>query len=262
MQRDKFPPGVADRLNWYVYRLIDPRNGETFYIGKGQGERVFQHAKGALSTTTDEDATDLKISRIKAIWAAGLDVGHVIHRHNIENEDIAFQVEAALIDAYPGLTNEVSGHGSDDYGCRHVEQIIADYAAEPFEAREPLILISIARSYEEEGRSIYDCVRGVWRVSLNKAMNFKLVLAHRHGVVLGAFRPTQWLPATTENFPWLPENMPGRFGFVGHPAEREVVNLYIKKRVPDKFRRKGAANPVRFITEIVSTQDQGPKILN
>jgi hypothetical protein len=96
-QRDKFPPGVVGRLNWYVYRLIDPRNGETFYIGKGQGERVFQHAKGALSTTTDEDATDLRISRIKAIWAAGLDVGHVMHRHNIENEDIAFQVEAALL---------------------------------------------------------------------------------------------------------------------------------------------------------------------
>jgi hypothetical protein len=38
-----FPPGVASKLKTYVYRLIDPRNGETFYVGRGQGDRVFQH---------------------------------------------------------------------------------------------------------------------------------------------------------------------------------------------------------------------------
>ena len=250
MPTDRFPPGVIEHLNWYVYRLIDPRNGETFYVGKGQGDSIFQHVKGALSATKDEDAADLKFSRINAIWAAGLEVGHVVHRHNIENESVAFQIEAALIDAYPGLTNEVGGQGSDDYGCRHVEQIIAEYAAEPFEPKEPLILISIARSYEEEGKSIYDAVRGVWRVSLKRARSFKLVLAHhRHGVVVGAFRPVEWLPATKNNFPWLVEDIPDRFGFVGRPAEREAESLYIKRRVPDKFRRKGAANAVRFISE-------------
>jgi hypothetical protein len=159
MQTDRFPPGVAQRLGWYVYRLIDPRNGDTFYVGKGKGNRIFEHAKGALSADKDEDAADLKLQRIKDISAAGLEVAHVIHRHNIENEDIAFQIEAALIDAYPGLTNKVSGHGAGDYGCRHVEQIVTEYAAKPFDAKEPLILISIAKSYEEEGRDIYDAVR-------------------------------------------------------------------------------------------------------
>jgi len=253
MQRDKFPPGVAGRLKCYVYRLIDPRNGETFYIGKGKGNRIFQHAKGALSATADEDNAELKLSRIKAIRATRLDVGLVIHRHNIENGKVAFQIEAALIDAYPGLTNQVAGHGSDDYGCRHVEEIVRDYAAEPFEAREPLILICIARTFEEEGKSVYDAVRGTWRVNLNNAMKFKLVLAHRHGVVVGAFRPTKWLKSTRENFPWLPEDIPGRIGFVGHPAEEAVKSLYINRRVPDEFRRKGAANPVRLISEAAST---------
>jgi hypothetical protein len=262
MQRDKFPPGVTGKLNWYVYRLIDPRNGETFYVGKGQGDRIFQHGKGALSATEEEDKADLKFRRIKAIWAEGLEVGHVIHRHNIENEDVAFQIEAALIDAYPGLTNEVSGHGSGDYGCRHVEQIVKEYAAEPFEPREPLILISIARSYEEEEKSIYDAVRGVWRISVSKAKSFKLVLAHRNGIVVGCYRPTEWLPATKENFSWLADDIPGRFGFVGVPAETAVESLYNGKRVPDKFRRKGAANPVRFISETASTKGQDPEISN
>jgi len=247
MQVEKFPIEVAERLKWYVYRLIDPRNGETFYVGKGRGDRIFQHAKGALGATKDEDAADLKSQRIKNIAAAGLEAAHVIHRHNIENESVAFEIEAALIDAYPGLANRVGGHESGDYGVRHVEEIIADYAAQPFEAKEPLILISIAKSYEEEGKDIYDAVRGVWVINEKRAKNFKLVLAHRHGLVLGAFRPREWLPGTKANFPWLPSDIPERFGFVGEPAEQAVAILYVRKRVPDVYRRKGAANPLRFV---------------
>ncbi len=94
MERDSFPAGVADHLKWYVYRLIDPRNGETFYVGKGQRDRIFQRAKGVLSATGEEDAADLKSQRIKAIDAAGLEVAHVIHRHNIESQKVAFPIEA------------------------------------------------------------------------------------------------------------------------------------------------------------------------
>lgn len=248
MERDSFPPGVADKLKWYVYRLIDPRNGETFYVGKGQRDRIFQHAKGALIETNEEDARDLKSQRIKEIATAGLEVAHVIHRHNIINQQIAFQIEAALIDAYPGLTNKVSGHGAGDYGCRHVEEIVAEYTAVPFKAREPLILISIGKSYEEEGMTIYDAVRYAWRINIARVKEFNLVLAHRRGLVVGAFRPKTWLEATIENFPSLFESdSPGRWGFVGEDAEKKTANLYIRKRVPDKYRRRGAANPLRYV---------------
>ena len=241
-----FPAGVAERLKWYVYRLIDPRNGETFYVGKGQGNRIFEHARNALSATEDEDAADLKSQRIKEIMSAGLDVAHVIHRHNIENQQFALQMEAALIDAYPGLTNQISGHGAGDYGCRHVEQIISEYTVRPFEPKEPLILISIAKSYEDAGRTIYDAVRYAWRIKVNNARSFRLVLAHRRGLVHGAFRPTKWLEATRENFPGF-EDMPGRWGFEGDDVEEETASLYIGKRVPDEYRAKGASNPVRFV---------------
>ncbi len=248
MPRDKFPPGVAEHLKWYVYRLIDPRNGETFYVGKGRGDRIFAHAKGALSATKDEDAADLRSQRIKDISAAGLDVAHVIHRHNIDTEQVAFQIEAALIDAYPGLTNKVSGHGAGDYGCRHVEEIVSEYAAEPFEVGEPLILISVGKSYEEEGRDIYSAVRYAWRINVTKTKKFNLVLAHRRGLVLGAFRPTKWLEATRANFPGMDIDMPGRWGFEGKSVEQATASLYIGRRVPDVYRTKGAANPVRYIS--------------
>ena len=255
---DKFPVGVAEHLKWYVYRLMDPRNGETFYVGKGQGDRVFEHAKGALAASRDKDAeddSDLKFQRINHIRAAGLDVAHVIHRHGIDDEKVAFQIEAALIDAYPGLSNRVAGRGSGDYGVRHVEQIVAEYRAEPFEAHEPLILISIGKTYEDESRGserdhIYDAVRGCWKISVDRAKKHQLVLAHCRGLVVGAFRPRRWLPATKDNFPWLADDREGRFGFEGGEAEPAVWSLYVGKRVPDSYRAKGAANPVKFVKPV------------
>ena len=252
VQPDKFPEEVIERLGWYVYRLVDPRNGETFYVGKGKADRVFQHAKGALSVSGDEDVADLKAQRIKDIRAAGLDVGHVIHRHGIESENLAFQIEGAVMDAYPGLTNQTGGHRSGDYGVRHAREIIAEYSAEPFDVGEMLILISIGKSYDEAEKSIYEAVRGVWVIDPERARKHNLVLAHRRGVVVGAYRPTEWVPATFENFPWYTGGGK-RWGFVGAPAEEATASLYLQKRVPELYRAKGAANPVRFIKPTVAT---------
>ena len=93
---DSFSPEVARRLKTYVYRLIDPRNGETFYVGKGRGDRVFAHIRGEQKLEGDE--LDNRLRRIREIHLAGFEVGHVIHRHEMDDK-IAFEVEAALIDA-------------------------------------------------------------------------------------------------------------------------------------------------------------------
>lgn len=213
MTRDSFPDGVAERLKWYVYRLIDPRNGETFYVGKGRGNRVFDHAKG-ISPGEDNRDTQ-KLRRIRAIQAAGLEVGHVIHRHGLGTDQLARVIEAAVIDAYPGLTNEVRGQGSGVYGSRHVEEIIAEYAGEEFEVLEPLMLISIGNTYEERGP--YDAVRHAWPVNLNRVKRYNLVLARLRRQIVGAYRPQEWLPATLENFPEIAElygqtGVHGRYG--------------------------------------------------
>jgi hypothetical protein len=245
MPRDGFPTGVAEQLKWYVYRLIDPRNGETFYVGKGQRNRIFEHAKGILASE-EENIADPKLQRIKEINAAGLEVGHVIHRHGIDAPRTAYEVEAALIDAYPGLSNKVRGHGSKDYGSRHVEEIIDEYAGEEFVVNEPLILISIGTMYYQRNDA-YEAVRYAWKINDVRARTYNLVLANLRGLVVGAYRPTDWLKATRENFPGLESNdRPSRWGFVGEPAESEVWNHYVRKRVPQRYRRRGAQAPVRY----------------
>ena len=244
MPIDSFPPGVAEQLQWYVYRLIDPRNGETFYVGKGNGGRIFAHARGD-SLAGDEDAHDLKAQRIKEIRAAGLEVGHVVHRHGIRESSMAYQIEAALMDAYPGLTNKVGGHGSGFHGPRHVEEIVRLYEAEPFEANEPLLLISVRGTFQDETIGVYEAARYAWKVNPKRARKHTLVLAHNGGLVVEAFRATDWLEANTENFPGR-EPAPGRWGFVGAHAEPAVRSRYVRKRVPERYRRRGAANPIRY----------------
>ena len=251
---NSFPEEVVDQLKWYVYRLIDPRNGETFYVGKGQEDRVFTHANGedmSLAQDDEEKIIDPKLQRIKDIKAAGLEVGHVIHRHGLSTSKLAYEVEAAVIDAYPGLTNKVRGHGARDYGSRHVDEIMREYAAEEFKVKEPLLMISIGSHYYK-CNTPYDAVRYAWKVNVNRAKG-RLVLARLRGMIVGAYRPSEWLPATRENFAdliktynfFIDGDMLGYHGFVGEDAEPEVWDYYVGKRVPKRFPL--AQNPRRYL---------------
>lgn len=238
-----FPPEVIDKLKTYVYRLIDPRNGETFYVGKGKGNRVFAHIRGEQGI--DGDDLDNKMKRIRQIRLAGFDVAHVIHRHGMDDAT-AFEVESALMDAYPGLTNDASGVGVNEFGAMHALEIIGEYAAEPAEFRHNAVLISVNRSAAAES-SLYEATRYAWKISPSKAEKAEVILATVHGVIRGAFVADEWLEATAANFPGRQE-VPGRYGFNGRDAPEHVQKMYVGKRVPDEYRKRGAANPIKYAT--------------
>lgn len=58
---------VKEALGYYVYALVDPRDRKIFYIGKGKGNRIFQHAEAALV----ENTSDLKLDTIRSIISEG-----------------------------------------------------------------------------------------------------------------------------------------------------------------------------------------------
>ena len=235
-----FPPEVSAKLATYVYRLIDPRNGETFYVGKGRGNRVFAHIRAEESIEGDE--LDNKLTRIREIRLSGLEVGHVIHRHGMDDAT-AFEIEAALMDAYPGLTNIAGGYGAGDFGAMHALEIIHRYSAEPAVFHHRALLISVNRSVAET--SLYEATRYAWKINRSKALQAEVVLATVQGMIVGAFVADDWLEATSANFPGH-DNVPGRWGFVGREAPAELRELYVRKRVPDEYRKPGAANPIKY----------------
>ena len=237
-----FTQEVIEELKYYVYRLIDPRNGETFYVGKGKGNRVFNHIKCAKDQEELDDVSD-KIQTIRDITIAGLDVIHVIHRHGLEEKQ-AFEVEAALIDAYPGAANIMSGAGSNDFGPMNAKEIFEKYSAEVAEFKHKVLMITINKSITERG--IYDATRYAWKISKSKAKKVEFVLAVKQGMIVEVFRPIEWLDATIENFPGTIENREGRVGFIGTLASDDVRSMYLRKRVPDEYRKRGSANPIKY----------------
>lgn len=250
----KFPSEVVETLMYYVYRLIDPRNGETFYVGKGTGNRVFSHI-AEETKERDSDLLESKLERIREIKVAGFEVQHVIHRHGMD-EPIALEVEAALIDAYPGLTNSVRGRGTVVRGVMHANEILEMHAAEPVVFQHRIMEILVPRT--SASHELYEATRFAWRAAKEKAERADFVLAVVNGIVREVFEPEEWHYATHEAFP---EHLgPGdtsweqRIGFIGRVAEEEVRSCYIRKRMPD--RKQGSANPIRYFEPITTIVDK------
>lgn len=241
-----FSDTVKGKLGYDVYRLIDPRRGETFYVGKGTGDRVFAHVKDELGADANTSVVSNKLQKIRDIRKDGFEVIHVIHRHGMDAKT-ALEVEAALIDAYPEGNNLISGQGSDAYGLMHARQIIERYEAKEVVFQHRVVLINVGRSVTE--KSSYEAVRYAWVLDPKKAEKAEYVFAVDRGLIIDVFFAEKWLEATVENFPGNtpdPDWKGPRWGFVGHPAPEEVARFYKRCRLPDSMRKQGAANPIRY----------------
>ncbi|WP_427834806.1 terminase small subunit [Actinobacillus pleuropneumoniae] len=91
---------------YYVYFLIDPRNENIFYVGKGTGNRISQHARNARCGIIDNAE---KFNRILEIQTSGNEVSEIMF-FGTDDESLAFLIERILIKKLHnfGLTN-ISG---------------------------------------------------------------------------------------------------------------------------------------------------------
>ena len=239
-----FSAEVTKHLKYYVYRLIDPRNGQTFYVGKGKGNRVFAHAEAEKGEKGDDfDEVSDKLRRIREIKKDGFEVTHVIHRHGLDTKT-ALEVEAALIDAYPETTNKVAGHHSGARGIMHERQVIEQYEPRDIDFQHKVLMIKVNNSATERG-SIYEAVQHAWVLNIKRARQADFVLAMEGEIVIDVFVPTKWLKATKANFPNR-DNAPKRWGFIGEPAAEDIRDFYKRTRLPEHMRKQGAANPIRY----------------
>lgn len=235
MNTQKLDISKAESKEYYVYRLIDPRTGHTFYVGKGTGDRVFQHAKAAIKFKSDDEVSE-KIAQINAIKNEGLEVIHIIHRFGMTKNE-ALEVEAALIDVYTGLTNIQSGI-NPERGMMAAETWRSLQEMEAYaEPEVDYILIKVRSTVLAENcNNLYETTRKAWRADLNNAKNYNYVLAAVDGVVRGVYTELTWYNSIEQN----------RIEFTGKECEEDWVKDILGKRIPEQYRKKGAANPFMY----------------
>lgn len=223
-----------EQLGAYVYALVDPRTDKVFYVGKGNGNRVFDHCNFAIK---DEDAESLKLSLIREIFAEGLNVKHYILRHKLTNKE-ALIVESVLIDflTYPEfnnesmLTNIVSGHHQWDRGIKTVGEIEAIYDCKQIspDPNDHMLLVSLNRTFDlarkrNDDIDLYEITRRAWIVSKYKVKKVNYVLGIHRGIVRSVIK--------VSGYSWEKDGKNrDRCAFVG-----ELVNdsPYLNKKVDD-----------------------------
>jgi uncharacterized protein len=126
----------------------------------------------------------------------------------------------------------------------HVQQIVELYEAPLAEFRHRAMLINVNRMSPDT--DMQTAVSFAWKVDVARARKAEVILATVRGMIRGAYIADAWKEATTENFPGRP-TLEGRYGFIGHEAPGEMQAAYLNKRVPDRYRRRGSANPIRYV---------------
>ena len=241
--KEQFPAGASRSLKYYVYRLVDPRNGITFYVGMGSGNQVFAHAQGNLRVRPDDEETnDLRLDLIHEIVNSGLEVLPVIHRWGLD-ETTAFEGESAVLDCFPALIDKRKGQ-HHDRGTGNAAQLVEGLSPEIY--HEPpfkYILIKItdekiARMAEEgEEDPIFAACHEAWKLNLEIAQDYDYVITSVRGIVKGIYQVAGWYPVA---------GRVNRIGFLGYRAEQKLWDFFVDKRIPDVYRRRGVINPAQY----------------
>lgn len=234
----KLSQSTIEKLDYYVYLLIDPRNNKVFYVGKGKGNRINQHLLGALDNKTEETE---KIKRIRIIEKAGYKIKNIILRHGL-NEDEAFAVECAMIDyiGIENLTNIVSGHNSKKQGLMDLEEIKIVYEAEKAVFNEPTILITINRLYRRgmSSKELYEATRKHWNINVERVTDVKIACAVYRGIIREVYSIKQWKSSHGK--------LDGRHYFIGQIASSSIRGRYLNKSVWENG-KKASQNPIRYV---------------
>lgn len=189
-----FSEDVSEQLGSYVYLLIDPRDGDggIFYVGKGKGNRIFNHVQDALA---DEETESDKLERIREIRAAGCEVRHELLRFGLTDRT-AIEVEAAAIEllGLDRLTNIVEGHHVWARGRMNTDVAISQFGALPApDIIERVILFRIPWLWSPAMSSddLFEATHGWWKIGPRReAADYAFAVSR--GVIREVYRIDSW----------------------------------------------------------------------
>lgn len=249
-----FDTKTIEELKYYVYLLIDPKTDEPFYVGKGKGNRVFDHVACKL-----EDGVELndKYEEIQRILDEGNQVKHLIVRHGLTEKN-SFEIESALIDTFkfiPKFRSFVRGNiqggvNSIEKGLMTTNEIIRRYDAQPLEKiGDNCVIININKSYERGSgeNAIYNATKEIWKIKEERTENIQLVLSEYRGLIVEVFRVDEWYTKERGYNPGAKKY--GQtylgYGFDGDVAEEKERSKYINKTI-SPYKKQGFASVIIF----------------
>lgn len=232
LRRRQFPKGVAEKVKFYVYLYIDPRNKRVFYVGNGRGNRAFSHLH--------DQSESKKWRRIQQIYKSREQPRIELLCYGLKKSE-AELVEAAAIDSIGlrNLCNEVGGP-SRGQGRMPVEKVIDLCKARPAKITHMVMLIILKKHYYYGIRDneLYQATRGKWRVG-HKRERVEYAFAVYRGVVREVYEVHSWHPA---------KDYPGRWEFVGKRAQASIRSRYRGKSV-ERYLSRGGRNPIRYVLQ-------------
>lgn len=268
----QFSASTIEAIKSYVYVLTD-ENDQVFYVGKGNGNRVFAHVnevrelmqKGASlsdeSAEADDNDTGTRLDpigpkrqQIASMLRLGRQPGMFIVRDCLTDGE-ALLIESVLIDIIDWqlggkLTNAVSGHGASAFGLKPVAELEATKGQSfrvsdlpDLGSAKEVVAINVNRRYSavESGKStLLDIAKGYWKLGLTRAQACPYAVIHARGIVRGVFRLKGWKSSS---------EMLGRYEFVPAGAEPLVGEAFSNRNVGGLFDGAGigSQNPVRYI---------------
>lgn len=235
--KQKLSQSTIEKLWYYVYLLIDPRDDTVFYIGKWVGNRIYAHVNWTLKSHADTKK-NLRIKEIKHQW---LDVHHKIIRYGLTEKE-SFEVEASLIDMVwiDSLTNIVKWHHASERGITTLEQIKIDYESKPINPEEPMVLININNLYtiDMSGDELYQATHKAWRISLERANKCRLACAVYRWITREVYEVQERRDCELHE-EWRKE-------FIGKVADWEIREKYNHKSVSEYW-TQWSQNPIKYI---------------
>lgn len=249
-----FDSKTSHALGYYVYLLMNPLNSSVFYVGKGKGNRVFQH----VDDIVDGLDQSVKLEMIKDIIDSGSKVSHIILRHGLNDKE-AFELEAGIIDfikfidgsSIDSLSNIQGGVDSQLRGLMNVNEVKRTYQALPLDYIAPeCMIININRTYGANNNlanGIYHATKEIWRLNKGRLPQIKYVLSEYQGRIVEVFEVHHWYEKLR------PYNKGSKkygktyigYGFEGAVAPREIRNQYLNKSIAH-HKKRGAANVIRY----------------
>jgi len=231
----KFGALQIKALGQYIYALRDPRDRKIFYVGQGQGNRVFSHfveADLCLIHNKPFQQMSSKIIRILDIWNNLLDVEWIIIAHNLPNcsnnlpncnVNIANLVESAvydvLMESQNGVTlNTICPPSSTMLQSDEIASLGATFV-NPTIHIENVFVFPIQNAVNK-GASFYDATRMVWSVSKNnRSFKQSYAVGLQNAISIGSYEIDKWVKSTL---------YPKKYEFEspGHPNPSFFTNLY------------------------------------